>query len=82
MPKAKASKLVKLDSGSMELIHFEITPGQLKTARKLLKQRNEIICVNAQTFVKMLLVGKEMLDNGEDVKAKITPPTGLMGCNR
>lgn len=50
-----------------------ITPQQLKLARKQLAKEQEIICANPQTYVKLLLVGREMLEQGEQVKAKITP---------
>lgn len=48
-----------------------ITPKELRQLRRELKRRNTIVCLDDNAYLKTLLVARDMLIHGENVKTPI-----------
>lgn len=52
-------------------ISVPITPSELKTLQRQLRKEQNFVCIDSAVHVKVLLVARDMLMRGKDVKAKI-----------
>jgi hypothetical protein len=52
-------------------VQVPITGKELRELESVLGEEREVVCLDDAAYLKALLVGREMLIRGDDVKAKI-----------